>query len=65
MPHPSRRPPLQLDLFEEVVPRPPGVPPLAALPQRTQTVLTELVTRMLVAHARGEAADREDADDHA
>lgn len=63
MPHPSRQPPLQLDLFEEVVPRPPGMPHLTALPERTQTVLTELVTRMLVAHAQGAAADREGADD--
>lgn len=65
MPHLSRRPQLHLGLFEDAALRPSGVPPLAALPQRMQTVLTELMTRMLVAHMRGKATDREGTDDRA
>ena len=61
MPHPSRRsPPLQrqLDLFEPDAPSlPPGVPAWRDLPAGTRTVLTGLVTRMLIAHAQGEATD--------
>lgn len=64
MSRPSHRPPLQRSLFEQATPPlPPGVPPLTALPEGTRTALTQLVTRMLIAHARGEAAGREVDDD--
>jgi len=68
MPHPSRRAPplLQPDLFEADAPSlPPGVASWMDLPAGTQTVLTGLVTRMLIAHAQGGASDREVDDDRA
>ncbi len=64
MPHPSRRPPLQLDLFErEGSLLPPGVPPWTAIPEGTRTTLTELVARMLLAHVRGEGVGPEGDDE--
>ena len=67
MPHPSRRAPLQLDLFlEEARPTlPPGVPSWTALPDGTRATLADLLARMLVTHAGGEAGAQEDDDDRA
>ncbi len=64
MPYPTRRSPQQLDLFEPEAPSlPPGVPSWMDLSEGTRTMLTGLVTRMLIAHAQGDAADPEVVDD--
>lgn len=64
MPPPSHRPPLQRSLFEQATPPlPSGLPPLTALPEGTRAALRQLVTRMLIAHARGGAAERESNDE--
>ena len=64
MPYPSYRPPLQLDLFEPVASSLlPEVPSWTALPEGTRMTLTSLVTRMLIAHAHGEAVGPESDDE--
>jgi hypothetical protein len=69
MPHPRRRtckPPLQLELGLASIPITPAGPPAwAALPEPTQRTLTELLTRLLMAHAGDmvPAPDGSDVDD--
>ncbi|MGB3555712.1 MAG: hypothetical protein WBA25_13845 [Jannaschia sp.] len=61
MPHPSRRSQQQLDLFEpDAPPLPPGMPSWTDLPMGTQTALTGLVARMLIAQAQSNAAEPSD-----
>ncbi len=43
--------------------QPPEVPPWTAIPKETRTTLTELVTRMLLAHVRDEVAGPEGDDE--
>jgi len=63
MPRPPRRSlPLQPDLFERSPP-PPGTPAWTTLPDRTRHALTELVTRMLIAHVGAGVTLPGDADD--
>ena len=58
--------PFQPDLLELPIPSlPAGVPPFTALPEETREALASVLTRMLIAHARGETASPESDDDHA
>jgi hypothetical protein len=55
-----RKPNRQLDLFEEhASPSMEGMPTWTALPDQTQSALTGLMTRMLVAHADAAAIEPE------
>jgi hypothetical protein len=60
----TKTPNCQLELFE---PDPPAggalTPDWSALPERTQRELTDLMTRLLVDHAGGEARDPGEAVD--